>query len=221
MAESIPPLNDFNVICRACFAVSEKLASLLEDRVRQIYTEFTALNVSPEDGLPQNVCFECVSRCESGINFKEQCRTNEATLINYLAHGPELAAACEESEVDLATFSQSVIETSDPIELSDDDCTDREKKEEQEPTILCPYCASNFASTAALGEHLETEHSNANVITTQIIKNNQTQRNGRICPIAVNPNASIQCQFCEEIFRDTKPFERHIRGHNTETVITA
>ncbi|KDR07946.1 oocyte zinc finger protein XlCOF6.1-like [Zootermopsis nevadensis] len=75
---------DFNKICRLCLMQpSERLLPLFhqEDNLPgKVMTLIPVIKLCIDDGLPTQVCSQCVLQVNASFNFKIQCETADATL---------------------------------------------------------------------------------------------------------------------------------------------
>ncbi|XP_053696191.1 zinc finger protein 260-like [Sabethes cyaneus] len=76
--------NNLPSLCRVCAKTNENLVpifSTLEDvLVASIITEFTAVEISKDDGLPEHVCAGCVDDIKQFIAFIERARNSDRCL---------------------------------------------------------------------------------------------------------------------------------------------
>ncbi|XP_055539814.1 zinc finger protein 436-like [Wyeomyia smithii] len=82
--ESFSVDKNYSLLCRVCAKVHERMTplfSMLEDvLIANIITEFTAVQIQEDDGLPENVCAVCVSDIQQFIAFIERARKSDRSL---------------------------------------------------------------------------------------------------------------------------------------------
>ncbi|KAJ9578642.1 hypothetical protein L9F63_005132 [Diploptera punctata] len=78
---------NFSSICRLCMGVKESLLPLFEQEGSlpdRIMTIVPVVKLSAGDGLPAQICENCVKSVNDSFNFKLQCESSDATLRQFL-----------------------------------------------------------------------------------------------------------------------------------------
>ncbi|KAJ9576898.1 hypothetical protein L9F63_028415 [Diploptera punctata] len=81
--EKIERTINFSEICRLCMGKEPDMIPLFIDEdnlLERIINFIPMLKLYAEDGLPAQVCPQCVQRVHECYNFKLQCETVDATL---------------------------------------------------------------------------------------------------------------------------------------------
>jgi hypothetical protein len=93
-----------------CGKVGEaKVTHWTEVKVSHIVTWFV-LQVSPHDGLPQQICYECLSRIELFHGYKQSCLESQHTLKhwNLFCEGGEIKVQSVQNECIMRCLCLSV-----------------------------------------------------------------------------------------------------------------
>lgn len=80
---------DFATICRICCEKKQRMRPLLaldanHNLIQQFYRDFLRLEISIDDGLPQNVCGSCIEALTSLQKTIEEIRSNDSMLRKLL-----------------------------------------------------------------------------------------------------------------------------------------
>ncbi|PNF15585.1 hypothetical protein B7P43_G16485 [Cryptotermes secundus] len=125
---------DFNKICRLCMA--QPSGTLLpifsqEDNLPgKVMTLMPLIKLCINDGLPSQVCSQCVQQVNTSYNFKLQCETADATLKQLVGCHQSQTALQEESSSDGTCTSAPVKEELIKLEITieDDDMLVRDNE---------------------------------------------------------------------------------------------
>ncbi|KAJ2942184.1 hypothetical protein O0L34_g15724 [Tuta absoluta] len=70
--------------CRVCLATDGQFMSLENDPLKRIYTEFSSVPITSNDGLPQYICEICCALLKKSTKFKQKCNTAYNLLLHHL-----------------------------------------------------------------------------------------------------------------------------------------
>lgn len=77
------PLEEFVEICRSCLSTNKtNLVSAYDDRLAEIFFQFTNVNIDVNDGISTMICVDCKSRLLDIHFFRDTCVTNTQILIH-------------------------------------------------------------------------------------------------------------------------------------------
>lgn len=83
-----PPRN----MCRACLSTSGTSQSIfvrdgLGINLAEMIMEYSSVQITPGDGLPEIICFACSEKCIELYKFKRKCETSDQTLRRFFGIG--------------------------------------------------------------------------------------------------------------------------------------
>ncbi|XP_065073464.1 zinc finger protein 600-like [Ochlerotatus camptorhynchus] len=77
------PVEEFVQICRSCLSTDKtNLVSAYDDRLAEIFFQFTNVNIDENDGISTMICVDCKSRLLDIHFFRDTCVTNTQILIH-------------------------------------------------------------------------------------------------------------------------------------------
>lgn len=77
------PIEEFLHICRSCLSTDKtNLVSAFDDRLAEIFQQFTSVNINEHDGISTMICVDCKSRLLEIHFFRDTCVTNTQILIH-------------------------------------------------------------------------------------------------------------------------------------------
>ncbi|PSN42965.1 hypothetical protein C0J52_09705 [Blattella germanica] len=95
LTEIVATFN-FNQICRLCMGQDLNLLPLFVKQSslsEKVLALFPVLKLSSSDGLPGQICSQCVNQVNTSYSFKLQCETSDLTLRRLLdfRHGGQFS----------------------------------------------------------------------------------------------------------------------------------
>lgn len=141
--ENILNISNFNTICRICL-VSDPLLPLFTspDEKRSSVLEFlkscASIEVSPEDGLPENICKMCASEVLHFQGFIRKCQDTDQML--------RLARAISLEGNDLLEIvgEPTASDSEKPITVEPIKTQAKRKRKVRHPKYPCEICGKEF-----------------------------------------------------------------------------
>lgn len=77
------PIEEFVQICRSCLSTDKaNLVSAFDDRLADIFLQFTNVSINENEGISTLICVDCKSRLLEIHFFRDTCVTNTQVLIH-------------------------------------------------------------------------------------------------------------------------------------------
>ncbi|XP_063976326.1 zinc finger protein 585B-like [Diachasmimorpha longicaudata] len=219
-------------LCRTCLREDgEKMVCLfvgpagssLAAKLRSL----SCLEVWQGDGLPEKLCDRCVTRAESALLFREQCRAADRALRQAASKVSGLTTYTTVSGCKLYEQNQGFT----PIETS-------------AKTLKCVECGAVFMNyqelclhnrlhgpfvhESALMQHMHIVESNNQYFTTESSLNDAVIDDSRNVPVAAleapktdRPACALHCSLCNHTFPNRHQLINHNFAHCNENVDTS
>ncbi|KAL1506098.1 hypothetical protein ABEB36_005526 [Hypothenemus hampei] len=71
-------------ICRTCLAQKTDLKKLFDACIPNMIMSFTSMQIIEGDGLPPQICTQCLREVNKAFCFKQKCEKSDSTLRTYL-----------------------------------------------------------------------------------------------------------------------------------------
>uniref|UniRef100_A0A1Y1NFH2 Protein krueppel n=1 Tax=Photinus pyralis TaxID=7054 RepID=A0A1Y1NFH2_PHOPY len=73
-----------HLVCRTCLCdVSNTTQSVFDSNIDKMLMHFTALQIHVDDGLPTQICANCIIQITQAYHFKQQAESSDTTLRQY------------------------------------------------------------------------------------------------------------------------------------------
>uniref|UniRef100_A0A1Q3EZL6 Putative c2h2-type zn-finger protein n=1 Tax=Culex tarsalis TaxID=7177 RepID=A0A1Q3EZL6_CULTA len=121
---------DFEKICRLCLQERGRMRSVSEyqsDYFKLIFDSILQIEVTPDDELPQKICWQCISTLNKVNNAVQEFRTNNLKLHNQLSQMAPVKTEIIEDDEDLDPVSFIKCET---IEMDPEETTQLDEDSE-------------------------------------------------------------------------------------------
>ncbi|KAF7285828.1 uncharacterized protein LOC143195163 [Rhynchophorus ferrugineus] len=84
-------------ICRTCLYEKQNLRSLFDAYLPSMIMAFTSVQIMQGDGLPHQICTQCLRDVSKAYAFKQKCEKSDATLRNYvnINFNPNINQLCD------------------------------------------------------------------------------------------------------------------------------
>ncbi|KAF5294621.1 hypothetical protein FQA39_LY02753 [Lamprigera yunnana] len=69
-----------NLVCRTCLSNNSNLQSIFDNNFNQMIMDCTSVQISEGDGLPSQICSECIDQINQVYMFKLQVQNTDSTL---------------------------------------------------------------------------------------------------------------------------------------------
>lgn len=76
---------DFNRVCRGCLENKGEMRSLFGTCLDDMLKTVANIEISVQDGLPQQMCVRCVLQVSRAFTFRQQCERSDNILRLYLS----------------------------------------------------------------------------------------------------------------------------------------
>lgn len=77
------PIEEFVQICRSCLSTDRtNLVSAFDDRLADIFLQFTSVSINENEGISTMICVDCKSRLLEIHFFRDTCVTNTQILFH-------------------------------------------------------------------------------------------------------------------------------------------
>ncbi|CAH2230106.1 jg19582 [Pararge aegeria aegeria] len=232
---------DFEKTCRTCMKTKSDVTTLIslfgplkiEDnwslKLADVLKETITLQITEEDGLPQNLCDECVKNLHIMYTFRNQALNSDNELRKIVSASVPIknekeVALKHESEFDYSydEFIYNNTHTT-KIESSDDlsmyICNICNKKftkrkrflkhltNHEDPKVSCSICGKTFHRQTSLNRHLN-KHCTANGISDNLSSNTVANFG-----VKVEYEGEFKCTACNFIFESQNSLLLHLKEH--------
>ncbi|XP_059618608.1 zinc finger protein 121-like isoform X1 [Phlebotomus argentipes] len=191
--------NSLNNLCRGCLLNLDTADSVVfalcdESSSSEKFECCTNIKICASDGLPTNLCMECMDKCNSWYDFKKQCEESNE-ILQKLIHQREATEAplehLENASALVFTFSGSSAEMHelDSVILSEIDLGIKKDIAED-------------SQVALVGENSPDNSSNeADIEEPRSARKTKSAR------------SQHRCASCKRNFRNEERYEAHMREH--------
>ncbi|KAG4077109.1 hypothetical protein HA402_016096 [Bradysia odoriphaga] len=196
---------DVREVCRTCLKRATEMRSIYEndDSEQDLSTMITSISdttASELDGLPSQICIECLGTLRQSVQFKQQCENAYETLKSMLGVSIESTKPLEEPGV-VESDAGDAIESDSSDHLYTDTrvdtqhCGPNEKSIQTEDICFypCEMCELKFFKEEALKEH------------RLLHKNKET---------------GFKCRNCDRNYTRLSHLRRHINAAHPEVNIS-
>lgn len=218
----------FEKICRTCMAESAELLSIFDKSttssvllpsvktIKEMLNSLVSLKVINNDGLPRNICLECLNEINRFVRFKHICEQSEKKLRTYVKQLNNSSNTINLNSIN-AKHSNSADKSNIKEELSDEDSAFL-MKNEHEPDIraepLPIYIkTSRKRENPSMPYESSNECLNVKFECDLCHKNYPTKRNLRVHMISHSVSFH-KCTLCEKQYRRRDQLKVHMRNHS-------
>lgn len=223
--------SEFSFICRTCLSKNKTLLPLKEQKVMEIFSQVTKLEIGLDDRLPQGICPFCINIFENVNNFIEVCRASDEILHLALNKNDASGNSCqnpsEEYETTLSPDNNSNedLNYEEPTKALHSEKNEIKGKGENEDILQqseplkeyleCQCCHLKFDKKNELREHYiqngicRENRFKCNICSKIFSKRFKLQAHVR-CHTKETP---FQCQICFKAFRFSQNLRRHRKTH--------
>lgn len=202
------PIEEFVEICRSCLTTNKtNLVSAYDDRLAEIFYQFTNVNIDENDGISTMICVDCKSRLLDIHFFRDTCVTNTQILIHRYQKCYGVAPGAENTQnnqrqSDMMQYDDELVDTSHNLnsstkynryDMGADDPEDllMPQKEEIEPMTL----------KAKPGRPRKQIKQDPTPLRVQIPK---------IVPQIATMKKRFKCKFCRKEYNSRPGFDMHM-----------
>ncbi|CAH1112096.1 unnamed protein product [Psylliodes chrysocephalus] len=201
-----------NKICRTCLLEKANLKPLFEACVPNMLMSCASIQVIQGDGLPNQICTQCLQNVNRSYTFKQLCEKSDMELRNYLNISLQTISLPTDNimnEVKSDLFNTSeVLQQSSLFQDIFNDATTHSFVETFTNQNTSTDLAETMQSLQTIAEQClpDSWESDANIVPCN---SNEATDNFNLGPI-------YKCQFCENIFKDEWSLSDHIKNHTVQ-----
>lgn len=216
-------IHQVSTICRCCLQNKGQMKPLYGFSLDEMLRSLTDLEVEPNDGLPELVCFQCVLQLSRAFRFKAQCQKSNTIMLELLKNSTsdvdrdngQFETFCQDDNEDAFNIEDSQNVSADDKLLDDRINTAEEQK--------CSTCKKVFESRKKLVRHLKI-HSNKTTHKCSYCSKefSQTANLKRHITLKHTENSSIDehsCSICEKKFKYASSLFKHIKIHTGKNLL--
>ncbi|KAJ8954977.1 hypothetical protein NQ318_000408 [Aromia moschata] len=199
-------------ICRTCLLEKANLKPLFEACIVNMLTSFTSVQVLQGDGLPHQICIQCLQSVNKAYTFKQLCEKSDLTLRNYLnLHLQSISIQpnnlIDEVKTDLFNTTEVLQQSSIFQDIFNDATTHSlvETFTNQNASTVVSDLAETMQSLQTIAEQCLPESWESD---GQIVPCNSQEATD-----SFNLDSVFKCQFCGEMFKDEWSLGEHIKHH--------
>ncbi|KAL3276980.1 hypothetical protein HHI36_012342 [Cryptolaemus montrouzieri] len=210
----------FDKICRTCLLEKTPLKSLFNACLPNMLMSCASIQVIEGDGLPNQICVQCLQMVNRAYTFKQQCEKSDVVLRQYL------------NELELQNVSlpqNSLIDT-----VKDDHLLSTSEVLQQHSLFqeifndaTTQSLVENFANhtaSAVVEDLAETMHSLQTIAEQYLPETWDTDTQLMSCPsnsqeafnTTFNLNNTYKCQYCDDLFPNEWILTEHTKIHTNE-----
>ncbi|KAK4879542.1 hypothetical protein RN001_007688 [Aquatica leii] len=193
-------ISNIDNICRACMFKNENLLSIFDIQIAdnnsiqmaEFLNNLTSIEITKDDGLPQQVCVCCIDTICKIYNFIQMCTESDLSLRMH--HNNATEDLCNESNTssDLSNEETSTLGTTSDWVTA---------------TIILNNEGDNVKTEAhLLKEKIREESSNHCEKYEELVENK----------LVHDSNRSYECKKCSQCFPNKKLFSVHMRLHKVQ-----
>ncbi|CAH1154764.1 unnamed protein product [Phaedon cochleariae] len=205
----------FDRICRTCLLEKTDLRPLFEACVANMLMSCASVQVLEGDGLPIQICTQCLQSVNRAYTFKQLCEKSDMTLRNYLSI--KLQSTLIPADNILQDVKADLFSTSEVLQQSSlfqdifNDATTHSLVEtftNQNASTVVSDLAETMQSLQTIAEQClpESWESDGNIMPCGSEEASDNFNLGTI----------YRCQFCQNIFKDDWSLAEHIKNHTEQ-----
>lgn len=100
---------EFDKICRCCLGKKGDMRPLFGSCLDSMLRSVCSVLITPNDGLPDLMCVQCVLSVSRAFTFKQQCEKNDKGMRQYIAKQLENSAAVIVEEEVVETQQEEIL----------------------------------------------------------------------------------------------------------------
>ncbi|XP_063912202.1 zinc finger protein OZF-like [Zophobas morio] len=210
-------------ICRTCLLEKAGLKPLFGACVANMLMSCASIQVIEGDGLPGQICTQCLQMVNRAYSFKQQCEKSDASLRQYInSVGLQTVALQNEPNIMISDMkadqlfgSSEVLQQSSIFQDIFNDATSHSLVDNfgnQNASTVVSDLAETMESLQTIAEQCLPETWETD---TQIMSCQSTSQETTNCS-TFDLNL-YRCQFCEDIFKDEWSLGEHIKIHTGQS----
>ncbi|KAK9693553.1 Zinc finger, C2H2 type [Popillia japonica] len=202
----------FDVICRICLVEKSGLKPIFNACVPNMIMSLAAVQVIQGDGLPNQICTQCLQIVNRSFTFKQQCEKSDNVLRQYL-DSLNMHISLDNSQSIISDVKNDTLFVSNEV-LQQSSIFNDIFNDEQTHSLVDSFTVQN----ADLAETMQSLRTIAEQCLPETWDNEQNLINAHensennSCP-QFTLDQLYKCQFCEESFKDEWSLGVHIKIH--------
>ncbi|XP_062561280.1 zinc finger protein with KRAB and SCAN domains 5-like isoform X2 [Armigeres subalbatus] len=205
------PIEEFVHICRSCLCTDKvNLVSAFDDRLADIFLQFTNVNIDENEGISTMICIDCKSRLLDIHFFRDTCVTNTQVLLHRYQKCYGLAAHNDLSHLgsmeddDTLEVTPNTTDNS-RYEMGADDPEDllMPQKEEAEPSIFFKPKKPRGRPPKVPATPPKT------LVSPKPVESPKPYKSQKIAIM----KKRFKCKFCRKEYNSRPGFEMHTATH--------
>ncbi|XP_045468624.1 zinc finger protein OZF-like isoform X1 [Harmonia axyridis] len=209
----------FEKICRTCLLEKNPLKSLFNACLPNMLMSCASIQVLEGDGLPHQICLQCLQMINRAYTFKQQCEKSDVALRQYLNDLEIQNVSLEQSNL-MVVKDDQLLSTSEVLQQNS---LFQEIFNDATTQSLVENFANQNASSV-VDDLAETMHSLQTIAEQYLPETWHTDAQLMPCPSgpqevfasSLNLNSSFKCQYCPEMFENEWILSEHLKIHTTE-----
>lgn len=191
------------------------------------------MQITPDDGLPPFICFNCSEQLEKAFQLKLQCEESDKVLRRHL-NGSTLnfdSDVFSDTSSDVCTHNSKQanheikVDIASSTSTKDDFASDSDSKLDTKQTShACAICGAKHEDNAKLVNHMQQTHPEVvqkkekdfkETLVCTICNKVYLKANNLAAHMATHTgNKSIECKVCGKRFTQGRAFACHLRTHS-------
>ncbi|KAG4066353.1 hypothetical protein HA402_000577 [Bradysia odoriphaga] len=231
---------DVNRSCRSCLSESDAIhpigkaaksfgpvakdSYMWNMSLAEVIMACTVVNISPDDGLPQSVCTQCLHQVQQAFQFKEKCEAADAKLRHHSINKSDdpisfMPIKTESFDMERMFHPETVLVTEFQMDESDDESQTSTTNIDDDRLVIKRETNKKQQGNDSAGTKSKKRHSNVTTVTRSAAKVKIEQLLDDVDEKTLLEEAEIradgryQCKFCAKTLADRQTFRLHIRLH--------
>ncbi|XP_031621230.1 zinc finger protein 420-like [Contarinia nasturtii] len=199
--------------CRTCLAQFDHSQMLsikqqLESEnltIAEILVECTAINILPDDALPQTICSNCTNKAQESFHFKNMCIDSNDNLMKLIIHGDRIVKT--ENDAEETVIVPELVQVSCIQDDLFDENVDHDNDNDDDDNFNC----NDDIHEDTGGEGTSSDESQKSCQKSK--ETHELDEDFQLVNRAQRINNRYQCELCDKSLADRRTFLLHIRLH--------
>lgn len=227
--------------CRACRSAKETLVPIFSDlkvydrvlRLQEMLAVYGVLELDPNDGFPQQICYGCVLEIAAVEIFREKCQKSDHIFRRLAKTETNLSPTNVDDNFEVTIKEEVIQENIDEVLCSEEhgiqenDVETNLVSKEQTETVqkkgkskskikqridfMCELCGKKLKNKAGLTQHMCCNKTKVDDLKCTICNKRQVDKSTLRRHMDVhNIEAIYNCELCDQKFRRAEAKRKHI-----------
>ncbi|XP_055605445.1 uncharacterized protein LOC129753637 [Uranotaenia lowii] len=173
---------------------------------------FPQFKVTPEDGLPPNICLNCLDKLTFAHSFRQQCYQVQKFYDRYQLIPVETMKSEQDALIFKGSNNDFALEQAFSKTEHEDDDFQNDSSTKEKQSLECPVCRKSFQSVSNRNSHLQLhdDHIYECELCDLTFKSRAyLKRHSK----TVHTTANHSCDQCDATFTSTVKYEYHLKKH--------